>query len=70
VVVCGAVLVVSCVVLFLLCVCVCDLFLYSQAASDPVHSPPHSVGAPNGSKATNGANGVEGTDRISTDGGE
>jgi len=34
---CGAVLVVPCVVLFLLCVCVCDLFLLSQltrSASD------------------------------------
>ena len=29
-VVCGVVLVVSCAVLFLLCVCVCDLFLFSQ----------------------------------------
>jgi len=28
VVVCGVVLVVSCVVLFMLCVCVCDLFLF------------------------------------------
>jgi len=27
-VICGVVLVVSCVVLFLLCVCVCDLFLF------------------------------------------
>ena len=28
--VCGVVLVVSCVVLFVLCVCVCDLFLFLQ----------------------------------------
>jgi len=32
VVVCGVVLVVSCVVSFLLCVCVCDLFLFLRAA--------------------------------------
>jgi len=30
VVVCGVVLVVSCVVLFLLCFCVCDLFVFLQ----------------------------------------
>ena len=35
VVLCGGVIVVSCVVLFVLCVCVCDLFLFLQHRSPP-----------------------------------
>ena len=35
----GVVLVVSCVRLFLLCVCVCDLFLFEQVTSEQGYAP-------------------------------